>query len=721
MRSLIHRIRASLRLELALFLLGTLTPFLIAFAAYDIYSQRQAQEQMLLEKGQVLAQTGARVASETFTRALSSGELTPEQLFDTRYVEIAGTAPKKYHTAYDSFTDVVFQQIEDGWLADQDVVFAAIVDRNGYLPTHNTKFGSGAASPELNRTKRLFNDPVGLAAARNADGVLRQVYKRDTGETMWDISAPIVVNGQHWGAFRVGFSIERIQDRLAATTWRLVFGMLGLLAVVVTVAVLVAGWVARAVAGVAAASAALAHHHLPALVAAVQQVASGDLTRNVSTDVEHVTVRSTDELGRMVADFNAVIDGLAETGTAFSTMTGNLRDVIGQVTASADGVASASGQLGQAASQSSDVVQQVAQAMQSLASGSNDSSHTVQDTTEAILQLGQATDGIARGASEQARQVQAVSTTAARMADGVAQVAANAQRVADASLQAKVSAEMGAAAVRETVSSMGEIQQVVSRTADKVEELGKLGEKIGAVVETIDDIAEQTNLLALNAAIEAARAGAHGKGFAVVADEVRKLAERSQRETKAIADLIRAVQAGTRDTVSAIEDGSMKVEQGSTKANEAGIALGAILEAVEATVGQVTQIATAAHQMADGAREVVDAMGSISAVVEENSAATEQMAAQAGQVTASIQSIKTVAMTNSAMSEEISASAEQMSAQVEEMTAQAEELAGTADQLKALVARFKLGAPGEAAAVMPRRRLDDWASTHGPDDALRAG
>jgi hypothetical protein len=51
---------------------------------------------------------------------------------------------------------------------------------------------------------------------------------------------------------------------------------------------------------------------------------------------------------------------------------------------------------------------------------------------------------------------------------------------------------------------MGEIQQVVTKAAGRIEELGQLGDRIGAVVETIDDIAEQTNLLALNAAIQAA-------------------------------------------------------------------------------------------------------------------------------------------------------------------------------------------------------------------------
>jgi methyl-accepting chemotaxis protein len=436
------------------------------------------------------------------------------------------------------------------------------------------------------------------------------------------------------------------------------------------------------------------------LAGGLRSFADGDLTIGVQAVTASVPRRGKDELGQLAASANVLRDQIAVCVDAYELSRGNLQSIVGQVRATADGVADSASQLGVASAQTSSAVQQVTQAIQNVASGAQETSHSAQQSNAAVEQLADVIDSVARGAQEQARQIQVASETTGQMANGITQVADNARTVAAASQQTRASAANGAQAVRDTVTGMQEITRVVSDAAQKVEELGRLGEKIGAVVETIDDIAEQTNLLALNAAIEAARAGEHGKGFAVVADEVRKLAERSQRETRAISELIVQVQAGTREAVKAMQTGSTRVGQGAQKADQAGAALAEILSAVEATVAQVTEIASAAQQMTAGAHTVVDTMASISAVVEESSAATEQMAAQAGQVTGAMQSIASVSEENSAATEQVSASTEEMSAQVEEMAAQAEQLSATADQLRALVAQFRLESDAASPAAV---------------------
>ena len=142
---------------------------------------------------------------------LTSGQLTVPQLFDTFYVPIAETNPQKYRTQYDELTDGVVRPIIDKYLKKSErLVFVVLVDRNGYLPTHNTKYsrpltGDADADAKWNRGKRIFNDRTGLAAARNRSPYLIQRYSRDTGEDMADLSVPIIIQNRHWGAVRIGY------------------------------------------------------------------------------------------------------------------------------------------------------------------------------------------------------------------------------------------------------------------------------------------------------------------------------------------------------------------------------------------------------------------------------------------------------------------------------------------------------------------------------------
>ncbi len=144
-------------------------------------------------------------------KLLDSHRLTMDQLFDTFYIPIPGTNPQKFHTQYDRITDQTIRSIEDRYLEkDSRLLFVVAVDRNGYLPTHNTRYSRPLTKDQefnlqYNRTKRIFDDRTGLAAARNTKPYLLQSYSRDTGETLYDLSVPIFIRGKHWGALRIGF------------------------------------------------------------------------------------------------------------------------------------------------------------------------------------------------------------------------------------------------------------------------------------------------------------------------------------------------------------------------------------------------------------------------------------------------------------------------------------------------------------------------------------
>ncbi len=161
------------------------------------------------------AQAGAARISEAFEEAVRRGEIGMDDLFDENYAPIKGTNPQQYMTRFVKFTDAVLPSIQESLLgSNADITFCVAIDRNGFIPTHNQKYCQPQGNDPVwntanSRNRRLFNDPVGLACGRNVKSYLLQCYRRDMGGgvfvLMKDMSAPIVVQGRHWGGFRIGY------------------------------------------------------------------------------------------------------------------------------------------------------------------------------------------------------------------------------------------------------------------------------------------------------------------------------------------------------------------------------------------------------------------------------------------------------------------------------------------------------------------------------------
>jgi methyl-accepting chemotaxis protein len=288
---------------------------------------------------------------------------------------------------------------------------------------------------------------------------------------------------------------------------------------------------------------------LSRVIAAVNDVAKGDLAKNAHSD----DVSRKDEIG--------ILSG------AFRKMTGNVRSLVNELGQGVSTISSASEELSATSAQLA----------------SNAEEMTVQSNTvaSAAEQATSNISGISAGAEELSSSVTTVATSIEEMSASINEVAKNCQK----------ESQIAADANREARS-----------TQELIERLGAASKEIGKVIDVINNIADQTNLLALNATIEAASAGEAGKGFAVVANEVKELAKQTAQATGEIARQVEEMQTSTDSAVKAVERITTVIE-------EVNVISQTIVSAVEEQSATVNEIAKNIGGASAAATEIAKNVG----------------------------------------------------------------------------------------------------------------
>jgi twitching motility protein PilJ len=369
----------------------------------------------------------------------------------------------------------------------------------------------------------------------------------------------------------------------------------------------------------------LAHRQVKKSVDDLQSQFDTVIQGNLSA---RATVFTEDEFGRLASSFNkmsrVILTTTSEAQRKAQEQEQAKEDLQRQVIRLLDDVEGAArGDLTVQAEVTADVLGAVADSF----------NLTIQNLREIVEQVSVAARQVSKGSTENEIFARSLSADALRqaeelavtlnsvqvMTDSIQRVAESAREAEEVARSASSTALKGGESVERTVAGILEIRETVAETTRKVKRLAESSQEISKIVALISQIASRTNLLALNASIEAARAGEAGRGFAIVADEVRQLADRAAKASKEIEQIVLQIQSETGGVMTAMEEGTQQVIEGTRLAEQAKRSLEDIIQVSNRIDVLVRSITADTVEQTETSRAVAQVMQSVELTAQETS------------------------------------------------------------------------------------------------------
>jgi methyl-accepting chemotaxis protein len=160
-----------------------------------------------------LAQSQVEYITALTEKAIASGELREEVLFDNDYKPIPGSMPPRFTTGLNDWAVKYWQPcLEYVKAKNKSIISVVCTSQEGYLPTHVIEFSQAPTGDILHDTKycrngRIIYEGIDIIAKHSEQDYMMAVYRSDGFDTVRNVYVPLYFNGRRWGDFEIAYVI----------------------------------------------------------------------------------------------------------------------------------------------------------------------------------------------------------------------------------------------------------------------------------------------------------------------------------------------------------------------------------------------------------------------------------------------------------------------------------------------------------------------------------